>query len=296
MSLTSVACKMMEKLVRNEVMVHMTRNNLLSSLQHGFVHGRSCTTQLLEVLDKWTEAIEQGDSVDAIYLDFAKAFDTVPHQRLLVKLAGYGMGGKVLQWIAAFLEGRHQRVLVNGSNSSWSPVTSGIPQGSVLGPMLFVCYINDMPDVVASPIHMFADVTKIFRQMTAQSDQVTLQTDLRQLEAWTKKWQFRFNEEKCKVMHLGQYNHHYDYTITSGGKDTTLGETTNERDLGVQIDHDLKFDQQVEMVANKANKMLGLKRRSFTYLDGPTMKKLYTSLVRPILEYGNVAWAPTRKT
>ena len=95
--LTSVACKMMEKLVRNKVMAHMTRNNLLSSLQHGFVHGCSCTTQLLEVLDKWTEAIEQGDSVDAIYLDFAKAFNTVPHQRLLVKLAGYGIGGKVLQ-------------------------------------------------------------------------------------------------------------------------------------------------------------------------------------------------------
>ena len=195
MSLTSVACKMMEKLVRNEVMAHMTRNNLLSSLQRGAVHGRSRTTQLLEVLDKWTEAIEQGDSVDAIYLDFAKTFDTVPHQRLLVKLAGYGIGGKVLQLIAAFLEGRRQRVLINGSKSSWSPVTSGIPQGNVHGPMLFVCYVNDMPGVVDSPIHMFADDTKIYRQMTAQSDQVALQTDLRQLEAWTRKWQLRFNEQ-----------------------------------------------------------------------------------------------------
>ena len=152
-----------------------------------------------------------------------------------------------------------------------------------------------MPDVVDSPIHMFADDTNIIRQMTAQSDQVTLQKELRQLEAWTRKWQLRFNEEKCKVMHLGQYNHHYDYTITSGGKDTTLGETTNERDLGLQIDRELKFDQQVEMVANKANKMLGLIRRSFTYLDEPTIKTLYTSLVRHILEYGNVTWAPTLK-
>ena len=201
----------------------------------------------------------------------------------------------MLQWIAAFMEGRRQRVLDNGSKSSWSPVKSGIPQGSILGPMLFVCYINDMPDVVDSPIHMFADDTKIFRQMTAQSDQVTLQKDLRQLEARTRKWQLRFNEEKCKVMHLGQYNHHYDYTITSGGKDTTMGETTNERDLGMQIDRDLKFDQQMEMVANKANKTLGLIRRSFTYLDGPTMKKIYTSLVRLILEFGNVVWAPTLK-
>ena len=201
----------------------------------------------------------------------------------------------MLQWIAAFLGGRRQRVLDNGSKSSWSPVKSGIPQGSILGPMLFVCYINDMPDVVDSPIHMFADDTKIFRQMTAQSDQVTLQKDLRQLETWTRKWQLCFNEEECKVMHLGQYNLHYDYSIASGGKDTTMGETTNERDLGVQIDRDLKFDQQMEMVANKANKTLGLIRRSFTYLDGPTMKKLYTSLVRLILEYGNVVWAPTLK-
>ena len=129
--------------------------------------------------------------------------------------------------------------------------------------------------------------------MTAQSAQVTLQTDLRQLEARTRKWQLRFNEEKCKIMHLKQYNHHYDYTITIGGKDTTMGETTNERDLGAQIDHELKFDQQMEMVANKANKMLGLIRRSFTNLDGSIMKKIYTSLVRLILEYGNAAWSPT---
>ena len=120
-------------------------NNLLSSFQHGFVHGRSCTTQLLAVLDKWTEAIEQGENIDAIYLDFTKAFDTVPHQRLLVKLKGYGICVKVQQWIAAFLDGRRQCVIISGSKSLWSPVTSGIPQGSVLSPILFVCYINDMP-------------------------------------------------------------------------------------------------------------------------------------------------------
>ena len=109
----------------------------------------------------------------------------------------------MLQWIAAFLEGRCQSVLISGSKSSWSPVMSGIPQVSILGPMLFVCYINDMPDVVDSPIHMFPDDTKIFRQMTAQSDQVTLQTDLRQLEAWIRKWQLHFSEEKCKVVPQG---------------------------------------------------------------------------------------------
>ena len=162
-------------------------NKLLSSFQHGFVHGRSCTTQLLSVLDKWTKAIEQGEGIDAIYLHFAKAFDSVPHQRLLVKLKGYGIGGKVLQWFAAFLDGRHQRVIVNGSKSSWSPVTIGIPQGSVLDLILFVCYINDMPEVVGSPVHMFADDTKIYRHITTQSEQETLQADLKQLEEWSRK-------------------------------------------------------------------------------------------------------------
>ena len=167
----------------------------------------------------------------------------------------------MLHWIAAFLGGRRQHVLVNGSKSPWSPITRSIPQGNVLGPVLFVFYTNDMPDIVDSHIHIFADDTKIFGQMTAQSDHVTMQTYLRQLEAWTKKWQLRFNEEKCKVMHLGQYNHHYDY----------CGIVVV---VCVQIECELKFDQQVEMIANTANKILGLIRRSFTYLHSPTMKKI----------------------
>ena len=100
-------------------MEHLINNNLLSMFQHGFIKARSCTTQLLAVLDDWTDVIEHGENVDAIYLDYAKAFDTVPHKRLLAKLSGYGIGGKLLKWIAAFLEGRRQRVIVNGSKSVW---------------------------------------------------------------------------------------------------------------------------------------------------------------------------------
>ena len=176
----------------------------------------------------------------------------------------------------------HSKGTIPNFNDNLNTLASGILicsavilQGSVLGPILFACYINNMPEVVDSPVHMSADDTKIYRQITTQSDQETLQADLKQLEEWSKKWQLCFNEEKCKVMHLWRNNHKYEYVIASSGTNTTPGGTTSERDLGVQVDPELKFNQHVELIANKANKMLGLIRRSFTLLDGPTVKKLY---------------------
>ena len=151
-SLTSMAGKCMERLIRDTIMTHMTENDLLSQKQHGFIQGRSCVTQLLAILDSWMLALDEGGNIDTIYLDFAKAFDTVPHQRLLMKLRGYGIEGRILTWIEAFLTDRRQRVVVNDSRSSRADVTSGIQQGSVLGPMLFIIYINDMPSSVLSSI------------------------------------------------------------------------------------------------------------------------------------------------
>ena len=225
----------MEKLARNEIMEHLINNNLLSKFQHGFIKARSCTTQLLAVLDDWTDVIEHGENVDAIYLDYAKAFDTVPHKRLLAKLSGYGIGGKLLKWIAAFLEGRRQRVIVNGSKSSWTRVTSG------------------MPENITSTAYMFADDTKVYRNIKTHIDREVLQSDLSRLEDWSRKWQLRFNANKCKVLHIGRDNEHYEYYMD---RDTKIGVTTNERDLGVQIDPDLKFNQHVETVTSKANRML----------------------------------------
>ena len=198
-------------------MEHMESNHLLTDVQHGFVPGRSCSTQLLTVLEDWTSALEDGDNLDALHMDFAKAFDTASHQRLLVKLKGYGIGGAVLQWIDAFLSGRRQRVVVNGSKSTWAKVTSGIPQGSVLGPLLFVCFINDMPSVVKSPVHLFADDTKLYRRVTTLEDHKALQDDLTNLEDWSTKWNLCFNTNKCKVMHIGHSNPQHEYMMYSGG-------------------------------------------------------------------------------
>ena len=177
-SLTSVVSKCMERIVRDRMLKHMINNGILSERQHGFVPGRSCVTQLLEVLDLWTEALESGVSIDAVYLDFAKAFDMVPHERMLAKLRGYGVDGAVLEWTRSFLTGRRQRVCIRGTESVWTEVRSGIPQGSVLGPILFVIYINDLPDVISSYVYMYADDTKIFRVIGDDGDANSLQRDL----------------------------------------------------------------------------------------------------------------------
>jgi len=278
--------------MRRAVIEHMITNNLLSDSQHGFIQGRSCTTQLLQVFDRWSEIIDEGGSVDNIYLDFAKAFDSVPHHRLIIKLQSYGIRGRALDWIENFLTDRRQRVLVQGSKSNWARVLSGVPQGSVLGPILFVCYINDMPDTISSFIHMYADDTKMSRVVNGKKDWKELQQDLESLQKWSDEWQLKFNSTKCKIMHLGKENRKHKYTMMENEKVITLEVTEEEKDLGVWTDDELKFVKHIENAASKSNQILGLIKRSFVYKNGEVMKKLFTSLVRPLLEYGNVVWYP----
>ena len=152
---------------RDAVLDHMLQNKFLSDKQHGFVHSRSCTTPLLKVIDIWTEILDQGGAIDSLYLDFAKALDSVPHERLVLKLASYGIEGHVLQWIQHLLSGRRQRVAVAGAFSTWIDVLSGVPPGSVLGPILFVCFISDMPDVMKSFLYIYAIAIKYSERLTS---------------------------------------------------------------------------------------------------------------------------------
>ena len=161
-SITSIICKLMESIVRDKIVERMTYNNLFSKKQHGFVPKKNCMTNLLICIEMWTQLLEDGEAVDVIYTDFSKAFDSVPHLRLLQKMTGLGITGSTLAWVEAFLSHRMQRVHVEGSYSSWTNVISGIPQGSVLGPILFVIFINDMPVTVESTCQLFADDAKLF--------------------------------------------------------------------------------------------------------------------------------------
>ena len=166
-------------------MEHLTRNKLLADEQHGFVPNRNCITNLLTALEDWSALLEKGKAFDLIYTDFSKAFDSVPHARLINKLKAMGITGDVLGWIKSFLTNRKRKVAVEGKMSSWTDVKSGIPQGSVLGPVLFVVFINDMPNSVLSTCNMFADDTKVYREINNPEDHKALQLDLDRMNEWS---------------------------------------------------------------------------------------------------------------
>jgi hypothetical protein len=295
-SLTSIVCKILESLIRDKMMEHLEANNLLSDCQHGFVPGRSCSTNLLACLEDWTKALDDGKDVDAVYLDMAKAFDSVPHERLLCKLEALGIQGRVWRWVKDFLVGRRQRVCVNGSLSDWASVRSGVPQGSVLGPVLFVAFINDLPDAVssASTCKMYADDTKVFSVIDTPDDSHALQKDLDSLVDWADQWQLKYNADKCHVLQMGNQKDKHSYEMRKHGSEsrTALQESVLEKDLGVNVDNELKFSRHIEIQVNKANKILGLIRRSFEFLDAKSMRLLFIALVRPHLEFCNVVWSP----
>ena len=261
-------------------MGHLIRNKLFNDNQHGFVPDRNCITQLLICIEAWTKMIEDGKSFDVIYTDFSKAFDSVPHERLFVKMESLGIKGDILNWIKSFLRGRTQCVNVDGAFSSWRKVISGIPQGSVIGPLLFVIFINDMPDEVKHNFcKLFADDCKLYGIVEATGENF-VQTDLTSLEEWSKVWQLPFNAKKCKVMHFGYNNPNRSYILNG----LALDPVTSEKDLGVMVDNKLKFHVHAAAATKKANQMLGVIKRTYVTRDATTMATLYKSMVRPHME------------
>ena len=294
-SLTSIICKIFETFIRDALCSHLTTNNLLSPFQYGFCKGRSCVTQLLATLSDWLKCLDINIPVDAIYLDFQKAFDTVPHKRLLSKLSGYGIVNNVLNWIEDFLSDRTQYVTVNNYSSPKVPVSSGVPQGSVLGPSLFVYFINDLPNFCETLLHIFADDTKVYQSITSHNDCCKLQETIHALNDWSDKWLIKFNINKCKVLHLGHNNPQFNYTMRDGENQITLDKTICEKDLGVNIDNKLTFNKHIITQVKKARGTAGVINRSIINKIPKVMLPLYKSMVRSNLEYANVVWSPYTK-
>ena len=287
-SLTSHVCKVFESILRDCIVEHLNKYNLINNSQHGFTRKRSCLTNLLEFLEYVSDYVDQGFPIDVIYLDFQKAFDKVPHKRLMKKIKSLGITGKIYDWIEDWLNNREQRVVLLGKSSKWVKVESGLPQGSVLGPLLFLIYINDIDDCVNSKLLKFADDTKVFRVIASPEDIISVHGDLVNLDKWSKDWLMLFNVDKCKIMHFGYNNLKTDYKMS----DNSLDKVDMERDLGVIIQSNLKCNEQCANAVKSANRTLGMIKRSFSYLDEDIVLQLYKTLVRPKLEYSVQAWRP----
>jgi hypothetical protein len=232
--------------------------------------------------------------VDIAILDFSKAFDVVPHQRLMNKLAFYGIHGPIHTWIRTFLEGRQQEVIVDGKFSEKASVDSGVPQGTVLGPLLFLLFINDLPDVVSdgTRVRLFADDCLIYRSIRSVQDQLILQRDLDRLVSWSDMWGMKFNAKKCNIMstHKGL---HLDRFYHMGGQ--VLSSVISAKYLGVTLSSDLSWSEHIAEVSKKANQKLGFIKRN---LRGSPLKckvTAYLTLVRSGLEYAAPIWDPFLK-
>ena len=266
-SLTSQLVKILESIIRTKVMKYLTDNNIITHYQHGFVSKKSCFTNLLETFEDWTAAVDQGCGVDVIYLDYSKAFDTVPHLRFIEKLKGYGISGSLLMWLMNFLQGRSQRVVLNGIHSQWLEVTSGVPQGSVLEPLLFVLYINDISENIQCKLGVFADDTKIYSIINNMCNTMELQCDLDNMQEWCKTWLLKLNLEKCKVMHIGKsLNTTYKMEISgSPGSCIDLCEVNSEKDLRLWVTSSLKPSLQCDKADANATRILAMLKRTFSF-------------------------------
>ena len=277
-------CKIYEKLIRRHILSFIT--NKVDPNQHGFVEGKSCLSNLLESVDCIIELLEQGAPVDIFYFDFCKAFDSVPHYRLLTKMRNMGISGKTLNIVEDFLSNRTFRTYVGGAFSKFRDVLSGVPQGSVLGPLLFVIFMNDLPDSIYGISKLFADDLKVIVDASDNKNSISI---LENLQNWQNLWLLKFNASKCKVMHVPYNNNPMrDYVFN----DVILESMKAEKDLGVLTSYDLTWTQQIKKCIRKANSMIAWVTRNLIVRDLNVMRNVYKTIVRPHLEYCAQLWSP----
>ena len=292
-SLTCTASKLMESIVRDHLWQFWNQYDIIKRSQFGFRSNSSSTHQLLEFLEDLTSVVDRGQWADVIYLDFEKAFNSVPHFRLLSKLTSLGIGGRLLCFLKAFLEDRTESVVVDGVHSSPYSMISGVPQGSVLGPDLFVAFINDIDDTLTnSSLLKYADDVKLHSEIKHTDPlkaKELLQADLNAVTTWSKKWQLSLNPQKCSILHFGFRNPASDYRLDG----SFLNNSKCVKDLGVLISKDLKFSRHILTCVQKANRIVSAILRTFVSRDADLLIRLFKTLVRPHLEYAIPVWNPS---
>ena len=281
-SLTSLCCKLLEHVIVSKTVKHLERCNNLNDCQHGFRAKRSCETQILTLYHELASSLDKNVQTDMIILDFSKAFDRVPHQRLLKKVHHYGIRGNTHQLISSFLNSRTQQVLVEGQSSEKIPVVSGVPQGSVLGPVLFLMFINDLPDNINSSTRLFADDCILYCQIRNNNDQHLLQEDLDRLATWEKTWGMEFHPQKCSVLKISKARALRTFQYQLKG-------------LGVDIQSNLSWKNHISRITKKSNSMLGFLRRNLCQASEETKAMAYFTMVRSNLDYCCTIWNPHQR-
>ena len=296
-SLTSIICKTLEHIIAHNIHSYLDKHNLLFDHQHGFRSGHGCDTQLLNTITDFIDSFDSSILTDLIVLDFSKAFDVVSHPKLIHKLTALGIHPQTVLWIRDWLSNRTHQVTVNGVISTSRSVTSGVPQGSVLGPLLFLTFINDMPIVTQhSKLKLFADDSLLYNQIKTQQDTDNLQSDLNNLITWSETWQMKFNPQKCETMRISRISTQpqtipHNYHINS----TPLTPVQTVKYLGIHIDDKLSFTTHVKEVCKKATNVLHLLMRSLKKANSKTRETAYKSVCRPILEYATIIWSPHKQ-
>ena len=248
-SLTVICCKLLEHIIHISMMCHFDSCNILTDFQHGFRKARSCESQLIITVEDIANNLDDGLQTGLILLDFSKAFDKVSHLRLLHKLQHYGIKGSLLTWISNFLQGRVQKVNLDDKSSDQSPVSSGVPQGMVLGPLLFLAYINDLPDCISAESHvrLFADDSVIYRVINNTNVALKLQEDLDALQKWESKWLMEFHPEKCHVLNNTKHRNPVSFAYTIHGH--LLEAVPSAKCLGVELSNNLSWNKHLDTKA-----------------------------------------------
>ena len=295
-SLLSILSKTLERHMHWVISSHLTDNKILSDAQWGFSSGKGTVTALLNTTHQWLKMLEDRKDVCAVFFDYCKAFDSVPHKPLLNKLSQLGLHENIVHWVANYLTSRHQNVVVNGAISDSTPVLSGVPQGSVLGPLLFLIYVNDLaslPISDRSQLVLYADDLLLFRPISNPSDYCHLRDDIAAIEAWTWNNSLRFNTSKCKYMTISRKRSPVTPTSPLLLNGTPIEKVKTFKYLGLLISSDLSWTSHIDSVCSKAKRILGLLyRRYYNLADDATIKQLYIALVRPHMEYACVVWDP----
>jgi hypothetical protein len=293
-SLTCVASKIMERILAKRIMEHLIENDLLSGIQHGFVKRKSTCTNLLESLNDWTLAVQDGNMVTVAYIDFKKAFDSVSHEKLFARLKQYGIKGVLLSWLKQFFTGRSHKTRVDTALSNIAALLSGVIQGSGIGPTAFIIYLDDLAKLLEAhgiKCKIFADDIKVYLSLIKVNCTIVLQTALDLIGSWASEWQLAISIEKCNVLNIGPPAVNVNYQING----YVLPFVTSCRDLGVLVTNDLCPSLHVTEIARKGHQRANMILRCFVTRDTALLVRTFTTYVRPLLEYNSVTWSPYLK-